>query len=226
MQESETPVETITVEADAAPTEVVREEPVDVVTAEVVRVDEDEDEDDQRTLVLRQVLERQLVAGQGLSMVLVEAATDAGVAVAHAPAGVIDEIRGGATLPDALTRTGTALREVVVEAGGRARSAVGEYVGAQATLPNAVITGAADVAESVVRAQGDVAAAALSAAFAVATTAAQGGNVRAAVTQERTELGTTTDEARERVGASVTRAGTGIRSAIKDYDALVEAFDD
>jgi hypothetical protein len=216
MQESETPVETITIEDE-----------VKAVSAEVVRVDDDAtDDDEQRVLVLRQVLERQLVAGQGLSMVLVEAATDAGVAVAHAPAGVIDEIRGGATLPVALTRTGTALREVVIEAGGRARSAVGDYVGAQATLPNAVITGAADVAESVVRAQGDVAAAALNAAFAVATTAAQGGDVRAAANQERAELTTTTDEARERVGASVSRAGTGIRSAVKDYDALVEAFDD
>jgi hypothetical protein len=226
MPESDTTVEAVTPSEE--PVEIVREEPVDV-TAEVVVIDDEDDEDDDdhaRTIVLRQVLERQLVAGQAVSMDVVEAATDATIAVAHAPAGLVDEIRGGATLPTALSRTGTAVREVVVDAGGRLRSSVGGYVGAQATLPNAVISGAADVAESVVRAQGDVAASAINAAFAVATTAAQGGDLRASFANERSEIATTAGDARDRVEASVTRARTGIQAAIKDYDALVAAFDD
>jgi hypothetical protein len=158
------------------------------------------------------VLERQLVAGQGLSGELVDAATDVSVALAKAPAGVISEIRGGATLPAAFVRTGTSVREVATGAGERVRSAVGEYVGNQATLPNAVIVGAADVAETVLRAQGTVASSALNAAFTLATSATQGGDVRDVFNRERSEVGAVADAARERIGESVDRARDEIRS--------------
>src|SRR4051812_25939402 len=168
--------ETIVDEVEAA-AEVIEPQSSDVTT-EVVRTEEVEAPESTRGIVIRHVLQRQLVAGQGLSTQLVDAATDVSVAVAHAPATVISEIRGGATLPTAFTRTGTSVRDVVTEAGGRVRTAVGEYVGQQATLPNAVVVGAADVAETVARAQGAVTASAFNAAFAVATVATQGGDVR------------------------------------------------
>jgi hypothetical protein len=205
--------------------EMVRSEPTDVAVVEVIQTeDEDADEPEStRSIVIRHVLERQLVAGQSLSGQLVGAATDVTVAVAHAPADVIGEIRGGATLPTALARTGTSVRGVVTDAGGRVRTAVGGYVEAQATLPNAVVVGAADVAETVARAQGTVAASALNAAFALATVATQGGDVREAFGRERRELGETADSARTKVGESVNRARDEIRGSIMDYDELVEA---
>ena len=215
-------------EAEAAAEEI-RSEPTEVTVVEVVRT-EDEDDDVEpestRSIVIRHVLERQLVAGQGLSSELVDAATDVTVALAQAPAGVVGEIRGGATLPTAFARTGTSVREVVTGAGGRVRCAVGEYVGNQATLPNAVVVGAADVAETVVRAQGTVTASALNAAFTLATSATQGGDVREVFSRERHEVGAVADAARDRIGESVSRARDEIRSRIKDYDALVEAFSD
>lgn len=216
-----------TLEADGETSELTREEPVEV-TAEVIHVDDSEvvELEPTRSLVIRQVLHRQLEAGQGLSAQLVDAATDVSVAVAHAPATVIDEIRGGATLPTALANTGTSVRGVVTDVGGRVRTAVGGYVGTQATLPNAVVVGAADVAESVVRAQGTVTASALSAAFSLASVAAQGGDVREAFGRERSELGATADTARDRIGESVSRAREEIRAAIKDYDELAGAFSD
>jgi len=216
-----------TLESDQGSSEVIREEPVEV-TADVILADDSDvvEHESTRNIVIRHVLERQLVAGQGLSAQLVDAATDVSVAVAHAPATIVDEIRGGATLPTAFANTGTSVRGVVTDVGGRVRTAVGGYVGAQATLPNAVVVGAADVAESVVRAQGTVTASALHAAFELATVATQGGNVRAAFGRERTELGATTDAARDRIGESVSRARQEIRDAIANYDEYAETFSD
>jgi hypothetical protein len=229
-QEAATDQEAPTAEAEA-PAEEVRSEPTEVTVVEVVRIEDGAENDAEapestRSIVIRHVLERQLVAGQGLSSELVDAATDVSAALAQAPAGVIGEIRGGATLPTAFARTGTSVREVVTGAGSRVRSAVGEYVGNQATLPNAVVVGAADVAEAVLRAQGTVAASALNAAFTVATSATQGGDVREVFTRERDEVSSVADAARGRIGESVGRARDEIRSRIKDYDALVEAFSD
>jgi hypothetical protein len=220
------------IDQEAPTSEEIRSEPTEVTVVEVVRTEDDdaensdEEAESTRSIVIRHVLERQLVAGQGLSSELVDAATDVSVALAQAPAGVVSEIRGGATLPTAFVRTGTSVREVVTGAGSRVRSAVGEYVGNQATLPNAVVVGAADVAETVVRAQGTVTASALNAAFALATSATQGGDVREVFGRERSEVGAVADAARGRIGESVSRARDEIRSRIKDYDALVEAFSD
>jgi hypothetical protein len=204
--------------------EVMEPEPTEV-TAEVVHT-EDEGPvapESTRGIVIRHVLERQLVAGQGLSTQLVDAATDVTVAVAHAPATVVGEIRGGATLPTALARTGTSVRDVVTEAGGRVRTAVGQYVGDQATLPNAVVVGASDVVETAARAQGTVAASAVSAAFALATVASRGGDVRDAFSRERHDVGAAADAARDLIGESVNRARDEIRCSIRDYDALADA---
>lgn len=204
-------------EHDPANAEMIREQPVEV-TAAVIRADDPDTDDPQpiRGLVIRHVLERQLVAGNALGVQLLDATTDVSAAVAHTPATVVDEIRGGATLPTALARTGTSLRGVVYDVGGRVRTAVGGYVVAQATLPNAVVVGTADVAESLVRAQGTVTASALNAAFTVASTATQGGDVREVLTRERDEVGAAVDAARQRVGESVSRAREEIRTAIKD----------
>lgn len=216
---------TIVEETEPIVEEMVRSEPTEVAVVEVIQTEDDDVDEPEstRSIVIRHVLERQLVAGQSLSGQLVGAATDVTVAVAHAPADVIGEIRGGATLPTALARTGTSVRGVVTDAGGRVRTAVGGYVEAQATLPNAVVVGAADVAETVARAQGTVAASALNAAFALATVATQGGDVREAFGRERRELGETAGSARTKVGESVSRARDEIRGSIKDYDELVEA---
>src|SRR5882757_5589159 len=215
------PDQDTTIDEAEATAEEIRSEPTEVTVVEVARTDEDRAENDDdvepestRSIVIRHVLERQLVAGHGLSSELVDAATDVTVALAQAPAGVVGEIRGGATLPIAFARTGTSV------------SAVGEYVGNQATLPNAVVVGAADVAETVVRAQGTVTASALNAAFTLATSATQGGDVREVFSRERHEVGAVADAARGRIGESVSRARDEIRSRIKDYDALVEAFSD
>ncbi len=216
-----------TLEHDEEAGELIREEPVEV-TAEVIHVDDTDvfERQSTRSIVIRQVLHRQLVAGQDLSAQLVDAATDVSVAVARAPATVVDEIRCGAMLPTALANTGTAVRGVVTDVGGRVRTAVGGYVGSQATLPNAVVIGAADVAESVVRAQGTVTASALNAAFTLASVAVQGGDVREAFGRERTEVGATAYAARDRIGESVSRAREEIRAGIKDYDELAEALSD
>jgi hypothetical protein len=209
MPDSDTAVEHTTTEA-------IREQPVEL-TAEVVRSDtEDETQiEDQRParLAIRHVLARQLVAGNSLGVQLVDAATDVSAAVAHTPASVVDEIRGGATLPTALANTGTSLRGVAFGVGGRVRMAVGGYVAEQAALPNAVVVGTADVAESLVRAQGTVTASALNTAFALASTASQGGNVREAFGRERVEFGAAVEAARQRVEESVGRARTELRTA-------------
>jgi len=58
------------------------------------------------------------------------------------------------------------------------------------------------------------------------TVAAQGGNVREAFGRERTELGATTDAARDRIGESLSRARQEIRDAIANYDEYAETFSD
>ncbi|MDT5334811.1 MAG: hypothetical protein QOD90_316 [Mycobacterium sp.] len=179
-----------------------------------------------RGIVIRHVLERQLGAGQSLGAQLVGASTDVSAALVHAPASVVDEIRGGATLPAALANTRTEVQAVVSSTGTRVRTAIGEYVGNQATLPNAVVVGAADVAETVLRAQGDVAASAIDSAFTVATIAARGGNVRDAVGRERRDVAARADAARADITESWERAAEEIRGAVKDYDEYLEAFTD
>ena len=179
-----------------------------------------------RGIVIRHVLERQLGAGQSLGAQLVGASTDVSAALAHAPASVVDEIRGGATLPAALAHTGSEVRGVVSNTGTRVRTAIGEYVGNQATLPNAIVVGAADVAEAVLRAQGDVAGSAIDSAFTLATIAARGGDVRDAVGRERRGISARADAARADVAESWERAAEEIRGAVKDYDEYLEAFSD
>jgi hypothetical protein len=195
-----------------------------VTVAVIPSDDEDHGEPEStRDTIIRHVLERQLVAGQGLSAQIVDAATDVTAAVVHAPALVIDEIRSGATLPAALARTGDSVRDVVSGAGDRVRIAVGGYIGSQATLPNAIVVGAADVAETLARAQGTVTASALNAAFTVATVASQHGDVREAFGRERRDAGATANDARQRIDESLRRARDEIRGAIRDYDELVDA---
>jgi hypothetical protein len=176
--------------------------------------------------VIRHVLERQLGAGQSLGAQLVGASTDVSAALVHAPASVVDEIRGGATLPAALDRTRGEVRDVLSSNGTRVRTAIGEYVGNQATLPNAIVVGAADVAEAVLRAQGTVAGSAIDSAFTVATIAARGGNVRDAVGRERRDVSARADAARADIAESWKRAAEEIRGAVKDYDEYLEAFSD
>lgn len=179
-----------------------------------------------RGVVIRHVIERQLTAGHGLSAQLVDAATEVSVAVAHAPATVVGEIRGGATLPAALSHGGGEVRGAVSNAGNRVRSAIGGYVGNQATLPSAVVVGAFDVAETALRAQGTVAASAVDAAFTVATAAARGDDVRDLIAGERREIGAKAAAVRVEVGDSVDRARQEIRAAVMEYDVAVEAFSD
>lgn len=163
---------------------------------------------------IREVVERQLIAGQGLTGQLLDTATVLGAAFVEAPARVIAEVRDGATLPDALGETGAALQATLVLAGDRVRATVGKYVGGQATLPNSVIVGAAEVAASVVRAQGNVTASAVDAAFAVATVATRGGDLRDAIDREWRELSATVASAREDVSQTFVVARDGVRQAV------------
>jgi hypothetical protein len=179
-----------------------------------------------RGIVIHHVLERQLGAGQSLGAQLVGASTEVSVALVQAPATVVDEIRGGATLPAALAHTRREVRGIVASTGTRVRSAIGEYVGNQATLPNAVVVGAADVAEAVLRAQGTVAATAIDSAFTVATTAARGGDVGDALSRERRDIAARTEAARTDIAESWGRAAEEIRGAVKDYDEYLEPFAD
>ncbi|WP_140698063.1 hypothetical protein [Mycolicibacterium hodleri] len=168
--------------------------------------------------VIRQILDRQLVAGQGLGTQLVGASTEISVALAHAPVIVIDEIRSGATLPAALAHTRAEVGGVVTGTGTRVRTAIGEYVGSQATLPQAVVCGVADVAEAVLRGQGNVAGSAIDSAFTVATVAARGGDVKEALGRERRDVAAHAETARADVAESWERALEEIRGAVKDYD--------
>lgn len=233
MPDSDTDLDAPVLDDDSASSEEVRELPVEV-TAEVVLASDSEATDSEATdseptdsqpsrgLAIRHVLEHQLVAGNAVGTQLVDALTDVSAELVRSPAAVVDEIRGGATLPTALARTGTSLREVVYDAGGRLRTAVGGYVVEQAALPNAVAVGTADVAEAIVRAQGNVTTSALNAAFALAATATQGGDVRDAFGREREEVGAAVDEARNRVGAALRRAQDELGAAMKDYGVSEE----
>jgi hypothetical protein len=161
---------------------------------------------------LRDALERQLVAGQSLGAQLIGAATDASVALVHAPITAVDEIRSGARLPAALACAAKETRAGVIAAGDRLRTAVGEYAGTQAPLPHAVVVGAAEVAQAVLRAQGTVTASAVDAVFGLATAAARG-DVQTTVSRERYEVLAQADAARAEVGQTWSRAGQEIRRA-------------
>lgn len=167
-----------------------------------------------RAVAIRAALERQFDAGQDLSEQLLDAATDAGVAVVESPAKVIAAVRGGATLPAAFGETSEAIQDAVAGAGSRIRTAVGEYVSQQAVLPNAVIVGAAEVAGALVRAQGELTASAVDGAFEVATTASRRGDVRDAIDREWSEFNATAVELRDTVEARIAVARQSIRDAI------------
>jgi hypothetical protein len=197
VQEAEATVEEVTVEeAEAA------EEPE--AAAEQART----------PLPIRAVLERQLVAGQTLSSELIDAASELTAAIAETPAAIVNAVRGGATLPAAITHSTGALQDVAADAGDRMRAAFGEYIGGQANLPNAVIGGAAEVAGSVVRAQGTVVSSAVDAAFAVAAVAAHGGELRDALDREWRDLSATASSARETVNNTFGVARQGVRQAV------------
>ncbi|MUL66234.1 hypothetical protein BOO86_17315 [Mycobacterium sp. CBMA 234] len=167
--------------------------------------------------VLSGVLERQLDAGHSLTRQLVSATSAAAEAVVESPAKVISSVRDGATLPNAVSDTGSAVQDVLAESGRDIRSAVGEYVGRNAVGPNAVIAGASHVAGSLVRAQGALTATAVDGLFTVAGTAAHGDDVREVANREWSELRTTASSAREAVEAQIATTRENIRDA---FDAL------
>ncbi|MDO3399656.1 hypothetical protein QWI29_06390 [Mycolicibacterium neoaurum] len=160
------------------------------------------------------VLERQLDAGQDLSTHLIEATTDAAVAVVESPAKVIAAIRSGATLPAALGETNEAVQEAVLMAGSRIRTAVGAYVNQQAPLPNAVIVGAAEVAAATVRGQGELVSSAVDGVFEVAVTVGRRGDVRDVIDREWSEFNATAVSVREAVEARIAVARRSIRDAV------------
>lgn len=184
--------------------------------------DDEDDEKPQTTLAIRHVLERQIVAGRGLSNELVGAATDAAVALVEAPAIVVNAIHGGASLPDAFGQTGTAVQEAFVDAGDRIRTAVGYYVNSQATLPHAVIKGAAEVAGSVVRAQGEVTRTAVDSALNVAAAATNGGHVRDTFASEWDEVSATAGSTRGDINQAISAAREGIREAVDEGGKYAE----
>ena len=160
------------------------------------------------------VLERQLDAGQDLSTHLIEATTDAAVAVAESPAKVIAAIRSGATLPAAIGETNEAVQEAVLMAGSRIRTAVGAYVNQQAPLPNAVIVGAAEVAAATVRGQGELVSTAVDGVFEVAVALGRRGDVRDVIDREWSEFNATAVSVREAVEARIAVARQSIRDAV------------
>ncbi|TQK29430.1 hypothetical protein [Arthrobacter sp. SLBN-53] len=160
------------------------------------------------------VLERQLDAGQDLSTHLIQATTDAAVAVVESPAKVIAAIRSGATLPAALGETNEAVQEAVLMAGSRIRTAVGAYVNQQAPLPNAVIVGAAEVAAATVRGQGELVSSAVDGVFEVAVTVGRRGDVRDVIDREWSEFNATAVSVREAVEARIAVARRSIRDAV------------
>lgn len=209
-------------EADTrtAASEITRDEPVDVTT-EVVGIGDTVTT--KRTLAIRQVLTRQLDAGQGLTGELLGAATDISALLAHSPATVISEIEDGASLPEALSTTRDGLSDDLNAAGNRIRGAVGRYVAGQAVLPNSVISGGSDVAEAVLRARGSVLDAAVGAAFSLARIAAEGGDVREGYSRERSQVADRVGAARSEVEAAVDRARREITDAAAPlYVTVVE----
>lgn len=176
-------------------------------------------------IVIRQVLERQIAAGQALSSQLLDAATDVTTAIAHAPATFAVAIQDGESIATAWTRTGATVHGVVDEAGNRARAAVISYVGHQATLPVAVLGGAGEIAGALASAQGTVAGSALDGAFAVATAASAGENVRQALGRHLEDLRSTAAAAGGDLNDSVKRVGLDVRQAVGgDLGPLVAAI--
>lgn len=210
----------------------------DTIIAEVVEAHETDDEfedeyqDDvnavpRPNLVIRHVLEHQLVAGQLLSTELLRAATELTTAVAEAPATFAGAIQDGDHFAAAWARTGTAIREVAGEAGGRVRTALTSYVGHQATLPVAFVGGAGQIAGSIASAQDTLADSVLDGAFAVATVAALGGDLRHALERNVRDTNATATAARGEITNSVKRAGQDIREAFgTDIEPLVAAIND
>lgn len=189
-----------------------------VIEAELVEAADAAAEETNTGLAIREVLsgvlERQLDAGHSLTRQLVSATSAAAEAVVESPAKVLSSVRDGATLPDAVTETGSAVQDVLAESGRDIRSAVGEYVGRNAVGPNAIIAGASHVAGSLVRAQGALTATAVDGLFTVAGTATQGADdVREVAGREWGELRTTATSAREAVGAQITVTRESIRDA-------------
>ncbi|MGN7778568.1 hypothetical protein ACTJJE_03495 [Mycolicibacterium sp. 22603] len=160
------------------------------------------------------VLERQLDAGQDLSTHLIEATTDAAVAVVESPVNVIAAIRSGATLPAAFGETNEAVQEAVLLAGSRIRTAIGAYVNQQAPLPNAVIIGAAEVAAATVRGQGELVSSAVDGVFELAVTVGRRGDVRDVIDREWSEFNATAVSVREAIEARVAVARRSIRDAV------------
>lgn len=176
-------------------------------------------------IVIRQVLERQIAAGQALGSQLIDAATDVTTVIAHAPAAFAGAIQDGETIASAWERAGAGVNDVLGEAGGRLRSALTVYVGHQATLPVAVLGYAGQVAGSLASAQGTVAGSALDGAFAVATAAAQGDDVRDAFGRNIGELRATAIAARGDLSESAKRAREDVREALGgDLRPLVAAI--
>jgi len=209
-------------EADTltAASEITRDEPVDVTTEVVGIVDT---ATPKRTLAIRQVLTRQLDAGQGLTGELLGAATDISALLVHTPATVISEIEDGASLPEALSTTRDGLSDDLNTVGNRIRGAVGRYVAGQAVLPNSVISGGSDVAEAVLRARGSVLDAAVGAAFTLARIAAEGGAVREGYTRERSQVADRVGAARSEIEAAVEAARQEITDAAAPlYVTVVE----
>lgn len=172
-------------------------------------------------LVLREVIGRQVVAGQGLTTELVELATEVGQVLVHAPAVVVEAIRGGATLPAALSQSRSEISETVLNAGDRLRTVVGGYVERQAVLPNAVISGASGVASTVVKAQGLVGGSAVNAVFTVAAAATNRGDVRQVWESELRQVNEKADVARDDIKVSVDAARREISDAVAVGEAAV-----
>jgi hypothetical protein len=213
MSESTTESETV----NTVPTvdEVLDAEVLPGETTDETTQDEEHGERDERMkLAIRQVLERQIAAGQALSSQLIDAATDVTTAIAHAPATFAGAIQDGETIAAAWERTGSGVQEVLGEAGGRLRAAVTTYVGHQATLPVAVLGYAGEVGGSLASAQGTVAGSALDGAFAVAAAATAGDNVRAVFDRNVEELKATAVAARGDVSESAKRAGQEVRGVL------------
>ncbi|GAY15875.1 hypothetical protein [Mycobacterium sp. shizuoka-1] len=184
-----------------------------------------DEQESQTTIVLRQILERQIAVNQALGGQLIDAATDVTTAVAHAPATFAGAIRNGETIAAAWERTGAGVHDVLGEAGGRLRAAVTSYVGHQATLPVAVLGYAGEVAASLASAQGTVAGSALDGAFAVASAATAGDDVRAGLGHQLDEVRATAAAARGDVNASAKRAGQEVKEAIGgEPDTLIAAI--
>lgn len=203
-----------------APSEITRDAPVDITT-EVVTIDDEP----KRTLAIRQVLTRQLDAGQHLTGELLGAATEISALLAHTPATVISEIQDGASLPEALSTTADGLVDDLDTAGTRIRSAVGQYVAGRAVLPNSVVSGGSDVAEAVLRARGSVLDAAVDAAFNLARIATQGGNVRDGYARGRTQVVDRVTAARADVETAVNLARQGITDAAAPLYVTASAGD-